>query len=102
MDVHASDLLTIADVAKRSGVAASALRFYEQRGLIAQVFHLRFQLSRAQLTLGAGLRPCALTGAQHQRETRRHAPARTYRQLSCTLLHFDENAFIRRGARAVN
>src|SRR4030095_2727047 len=29
------DLLTIADVAKRSGVAASALRFYEQRGLIA-------------------------------------------------------------------
>jgi MerR family transcriptional regulator, redox-sensitive transcriptional activator SoxR len=30
-----SDLLTIADVARRSGVAASALRFYEQRGLIA-------------------------------------------------------------------
>jgi len=30
-----SDLMTIADVARRSGVAASALRFYEQRGLIA-------------------------------------------------------------------
>ena len=30
-----TDLLTIADVARRSGVAASALRFYEQRGLIA-------------------------------------------------------------------
>jgi MerR family redox-sensitive transcriptional activator SoxR len=29
-----SDILTIADVARRSGVAASALRFYEQRGLI--------------------------------------------------------------------
>src|SRR5262245_8766112 len=29
------DLMTIADVARRSGVAASALRFYEQRGLIA-------------------------------------------------------------------
>jgi MerR family redox-sensitive transcriptional activator SoxR len=29
------DLLTIGDVARRSGVAASALRFYEQRGLIA-------------------------------------------------------------------
>ena len=29
------DSLTIADVARRSGVAASALRFYEQRGLIA-------------------------------------------------------------------
>src|SRR5919106_3085748 len=29
-----SDLLTIGDVAKRSGVAASALRFYEERGLI--------------------------------------------------------------------
>jgi MerR family transcriptional regulator, redox-sensitive transcriptional activator SoxR len=29
------DLLTIGDVSKRSGVAASALRFYEQRGLIA-------------------------------------------------------------------
>lgn len=29
-----SDILTIADVARRSGVAASALRFYEQQGLI--------------------------------------------------------------------
>jgi MerR family redox-sensitive transcriptional activator SoxR len=29
-----SDLLTITEVARRSGVAASALRFYEQRGLI--------------------------------------------------------------------
>jgi MerR family redox-sensitive transcriptional activator SoxR len=29
------DVLTIAEVARRSGVAASALRFYEQRGLIA-------------------------------------------------------------------
>jgi MerR family redox-sensitive transcriptional activator SoxR len=28
------DLLTISEVAKRSGVAASALRFYEHRGLI--------------------------------------------------------------------
>lgn len=28
------DLLTISEVAKRSGVAASALRFYEERGLI--------------------------------------------------------------------
>ena len=30
-----SDSLTIAEVARRSGVAASALRFYEQRRLIA-------------------------------------------------------------------
>jgi MerR family redox-sensitive transcriptional activator SoxR len=30
-----SDLLTITDVSRRSGVAASALRFYEDRGLIA-------------------------------------------------------------------
>ena len=29
-----SEVLTIAEVARRSGVAASALRFYEQRGLI--------------------------------------------------------------------
>jgi MerR family transcriptional regulator, redox-sensitive transcriptional activator SoxR len=29
-----ADLLTIGEVAKRSGVAASALRFYEERGLI--------------------------------------------------------------------
>ena len=29
------ELLTIGEVARRSGVAASALRFYEQRGLIA-------------------------------------------------------------------
>jgi MerR family transcriptional regulator, redox-sensitive transcriptional activator SoxR len=29
-----SDLLTRAEVSRRSGVAASALRFYEQRGLI--------------------------------------------------------------------
>ena len=32
-----SDVLTISEVARRSGVAASALRFYEQRGLIASV-----------------------------------------------------------------
>jgi MerR family transcriptional regulator, redox-sensitive transcriptional activator SoxR len=30
-----SDLLTIGEVARRSGVAASALRFYEERGLIS-------------------------------------------------------------------
>lgn len=30
-----NDLMTIADVARRSGVASSALRFYEQRGLIS-------------------------------------------------------------------
>src|SRR3712207_7383685 len=30
-----SELLTIGEVSRRSGVAASALRFYEQRGLIA-------------------------------------------------------------------
>jgi MerR family redox-sensitive transcriptional activator SoxR len=29
-----ADILTIAEVARRSGVAASALRFYEQKGLI--------------------------------------------------------------------
>jgi MerR family redox-sensitive transcriptional activator SoxR len=31
---EATELLMIAEVARRSGVAASALRFYEQRGLI--------------------------------------------------------------------
>jgi MerR family transcriptional regulator, redox-sensitive transcriptional activator SoxR len=30
-----SDLLTITDVSRRSGVASSALRFYESKGLIA-------------------------------------------------------------------
>jgi MerR family transcriptional regulator, redox-sensitive transcriptional activator SoxR len=30
-----AELLTISEVSKRSGVAASALRFYEERGLIA-------------------------------------------------------------------
>ena len=30
-----ADILTIAEVARRSGVAASALRFYEQQGLIS-------------------------------------------------------------------
>jgi MerR family redox-sensitive transcriptional activator SoxR len=30
-----SEIMTITDVAKRSGVASSALRFYESRGLIA-------------------------------------------------------------------
>ena len=29
-----TDILTIAEVARRSGVAASALRFYEQKGLL--------------------------------------------------------------------
>jgi MerR family redox-sensitive transcriptional activator SoxR len=33
--VPADELLTIGDVARRSGVAASALRFYDERGLIA-------------------------------------------------------------------
>ena len=33
--VGMADLLTIGEVAQRSGVAASALRFYEERGLIA-------------------------------------------------------------------
>jgi MerR family redox-sensitive transcriptional activator SoxR len=33
-DDRVSDLLTIGEVARRSGVAASALRFYEERGLI--------------------------------------------------------------------
>jgi len=32
-----SDLLVIGEVAKRSGVAASALRFYEERGLIKSI-----------------------------------------------------------------
>src|ERR1051326_2497775 len=31
---HMSELLTITQIARRSGVASSALRFYEQRGLI--------------------------------------------------------------------
>src|SRR5438874_10620404 len=30
-----ADLLTIGEVSRRSGVASSALRFYEERGLIA-------------------------------------------------------------------
>jgi MerR family transcriptional regulator, redox-sensitive transcriptional activator SoxR len=34
-----SELLTIGEVAKRSGVAASALRYYEERGLIASERH---------------------------------------------------------------
>ena len=34
MDPFADDLLTISEVSRRSGVAASALRFYEDRGLI--------------------------------------------------------------------
>lgn len=33
--MEATELLTIGEVARRSGVAASALRFYEQQGLIA-------------------------------------------------------------------
>ncbi len=32
-----TELLTIGETARRSGVAASALRFYEERGLIASV-----------------------------------------------------------------
>ena len=32
-----ADLLTISEVSRRSGVAASALRFYEEKGLIASV-----------------------------------------------------------------
>jgi MerR family redox-sensitive transcriptional activator SoxR len=32
-----SELLTIGEIARRSGVASSALRFYEQRGMITSV-----------------------------------------------------------------
>jgi MerR family redox-sensitive transcriptional activator SoxR len=42
-----TELLTIGEVARRSGVATSALRYYEQRGLIASVRagsgHRRYQ-----------------------------------------------------------
>ena len=34
MNLKSSERLTISEVSRRSGVAASALRFYEQRGLI--------------------------------------------------------------------
>jgi len=44
---EASNLLTISEVSRRSGVASSALRFYEERGLIASERagsgHRRFQ-----------------------------------------------------------
>jgi MerR family transcriptional regulator, redox-sensitive transcriptional activator SoxR len=35
VNLKSSETLTIGEVARRSGVAASALRFYEERGLIA-------------------------------------------------------------------
>jgi MerR family transcriptional regulator, redox-sensitive transcriptional activator SoxR len=35
MAISTTDLLTVSDVARRSGFAASALRFYEREGLIA-------------------------------------------------------------------
>ena len=37
MEKHENDLLTIGDVAFRTGVAASTLRFYEHEGLISAV-----------------------------------------------------------------
>jgi MerR family redox-sensitive transcriptional activator SoxR len=37
--LKSSETLSIGEVAKRSGVAASALRFYEERGLIASERH---------------------------------------------------------------
>jgi MerR family transcriptional regulator, redox-sensitive transcriptional activator SoxR len=37
VNLKSSEELTIGEVARRSGVAASALRFYEERGLIASV-----------------------------------------------------------------
>jgi MerR family redox-sensitive transcriptional activator SoxR len=47
--LKSNDLLTISDVSRRSGVAASALRFYEERGLIrserAGSGHRRFSRS---------------------------------------------------------
>jgi MerR family transcriptional regulator, redox-sensitive transcriptional activator SoxR len=38
-DARPGELLTIGEVARRSGVAASALRFYEQRGLLTSERH---------------------------------------------------------------
>jgi MerR family redox-sensitive transcriptional activator SoxR len=58
-----SDLLTIGEVSRRSGVASSALRFYEERGLLtserAGSGHRRYRrpvLRRIAARLGPGPR----------------------------------------------
>src|SRR6476646_6556462 len=52
------ELLTIGDVSRRSGVAASALRFYEQRGLIAfVVFAQRVGLTLDEIAVELGKLP---------------------------------------------
>jgi len=65
---QSQDFLTIGDAARRSGVATSALRFYESRGLISSVrvagnhrrYHRamlrRIALIRVAQTLGLSLR----------------------------------------------
>jgi MerR family redox-sensitive transcriptional activator SoxR len=65
------DFLTIGDAAERSGVATSALRFYESRGLISSIrvsgnhrrFHRatlrRIAIIRVAQTLGLSLREIA-------------------------------------------
>lgn len=45
------ELMTIGEASRRSGVAASALRFYEQRGLITS--------ERAGSATGASRTPCS-------------------------------------------
>ena len=35
--MKASDLLTVGEVSRRSGIAASALRYYETEGLISAI-----------------------------------------------------------------
>ena len=65
------DFLTIGDAARRSGIATSALRFYESRGLISSVrvagnhrrYHRamlrRIAIIRVAQTLGLSLREIA-------------------------------------------
>ena len=65
---HSREFLTIGDTAQRSGVATSALRFYESRGLISSVrvagnhrrYHRamlrRIAIIRVAQTLGLSLR----------------------------------------------
>lgn len=68
---NSNDYLTIGDAARRSGVATSALRFYESRGLISSVrvgsnhrrYHRatlrRIAIIRVAQTLGLSLREIA-------------------------------------------
>jgi MerR family redox-sensitive transcriptional activator SoxR len=88
--MDARDLLTVTEVARRSGFAASALRFYEEQGLIdatrSPSGRRRYERSvlrrlafiRAASNIGLSLKHCAFANPQDLAASTPAAPGAAY------------------------